>query len=262
MLFVSITGASSRCPADSAGAAPADGRAVRDGTGRSRAGHPGPPDPAPLALWTAPSPDEQRDFMRQSARSAWNFVARSMSSERRFRGRDRHLPVHDRVGHGEHARLHPLGPTARTHHAAQYQRAMIRVVRDHREDVALRQGGVQQAVRLEHRRDGRSPATRGATKGYGWSVLDHGRLLIWLKILAANDTAYTARAQAIVTRLDMKPARPRRLPAGRGPRPRRRARIVAIRKGASATSSTPPRASRCGERVPSARSISARTASR
>jgi hypothetical protein len=37
-------------------------------------------------------------------------------------------------------------------------------------------------------------------EGYGWSALDHGRMLTWLRIVG-TDTAYTARTQAVVRRL-------------------------------------------------------------
>ena len=39
-------------------------------------------------------------------------------------------------------------------------------------------------------------------RGYGWSALDIGRFLIWLKIIAVNDPAYATDIQAIVARLD------------------------------------------------------------
>jgi ankyrin repeat protein len=42
-----------------------------------------------------------------------------------------------------------------------------------------------------------------STKGYGWSALDIGRLLVWLKVLAVNQPAYAADAEKIVKRLSM-----------------------------------------------------------
>lgn len=42
-----------------------------------------------------------------------------------------------------------------------------------------------------------------STVGMGWSSLDHGRLLIWLKLVAERDSAFAPRANAIVARLDM-----------------------------------------------------------
>lgn len=44
----------------------------------------------------------------------------------------------------------------------------------------------------------RSPSARG----YGWSTTDIGRLLVWLKIIAATQPAHAAAAAAIVQRLD------------------------------------------------------------
>ena len=39
--------------------------------------------------------------------------------------------------------------------------------------------------------------------GMGWSALDHGRLLIWLKLVGDTDPALGKQTQAIVARLDM-----------------------------------------------------------
>ena len=39
--------------------------------------------------------------------------------------------------------------------------------------------------------------------GMGWSALDHGRLLLWLKLVSLNEPAFAPRANAIVARLDM-----------------------------------------------------------
>ncbi|MBW3628330.1 MAG: DUF3131 domain-containing protein [Gemmatimonadetes bacterium] len=39
--------------------------------------------------------------------------------------------------------------------------------------------------------------------GYGWSVIDIGRLLVWLKIVERADPEHAAQAAAIVARLDM-----------------------------------------------------------
>jgi hypothetical protein len=44
---------------------------------------------------------------------------------------------------------------------------------------------------------------RISSKGYGWSITDIGRLLIWLKIIAVNQPQFAAQATQIVKRLDM-----------------------------------------------------------
>ncbi|MDB4916233.1 MAG: hypothetical protein JWM95_3877 [Gemmatimonadetes bacterium] len=49
--------------------------------------------------------------------------------------------------------------------------------------------------------DGRGNVSK---KGLGWSALDHGRLLVWLKLVAESDPTLAMRANAIVARLDMK----------------------------------------------------------
>ena len=45
---------------------------------------------------------------------------------------------------------------------------------------------------------------RPSARGYGWSTTDIGRLLVWLKILAATQPVYANEAAAIVHRLDFK----------------------------------------------------------
>jgi ankyrin repeat protein len=42
-----------------------------------------------------------------------------------------------------------------------------------------------------------------STRGYGWSAIDIGRLLVWLKVLAVNQPAYAADAGNVVKRLAM-----------------------------------------------------------
>jgi hypothetical protein len=44
---------------------------------------------------------------------------------------------------------------------------------------------------------------RISSRGYGWSVTDIGRLLIWLKILAVTQPQFATQATNIVNRLDM-----------------------------------------------------------
>lgn len=200
-LFISITGASSRCQADSAGAAgsPMGSPSALNG---QAAGTQVPPMPQPRALDSA-SLEEQRDFMRQSARSAWSFVARSMSADAGFVGATDTYP---------YMTVWDMASTLASIHSArqlglitpqQYQSAMSRAFGTIEkmslyDKAAFNKLYGSSTGAMVDRSNARSD------RGYGWSVLDHGRLLIWLKILAANDTAYTARAQAVVNRLDMK----------------------------------------------------------
>jgi hypothetical protein len=43
---------------------------------------------------------------------------------------------------------------------------------------------------------------RVSERGYGWSVIDLGRLLVWLKIIEVNQPQYAPEVQAIVRKLD------------------------------------------------------------
>lgn len=49
-------------------------------------------------------------------------------------------------------------------------------------------------------RDGSDAA--GARRGYGWSALDLGRFLVWLRIIATHDPEYAGEIEAIVGRID------------------------------------------------------------
>src|SRR5581483_2016752 len=40
--------------------------------------------------------------------------------------------------------------------------------------------------------------------GYGWSTLDTGRLLIWLKIIAQSDPSLAPAVQQVVSRLSLR----------------------------------------------------------
>ena len=148
-----------------------------------------------------PSAQEQRDFMRRSARSAWNFVARSLSPAG-FVGATDTYP---------YMTVWDMASTLASIHAArqlgiitphQYHHAMDRSFSTI-EKMPLYDGAAFNKLYASNtgamvdRRNARSE------KGYGWSVLDHGRLLIWLRIIGANDPAFTARAHAVVSRLDM-----------------------------------------------------------
>ena len=140
--------------------------------------------------------------MRKSARSAWNFVERSMSPGAGFVGATDAYP---------YMTVWDMASTLASIYSArqldlitpqQYQRAMDRSLATIErmplyDRAAYNKLYASITGAMVDRKNARSE------QGYGWSVLDHGRLLTWLKILGTNDTTYTARAQAVVSRLDM-----------------------------------------------------------
>jgi hypothetical protein len=146
-------------------------------TGRAAPGAPVPPMPQRRALDSA-SLDEQRDFMRQSARSAWNFVARSMSAEAGFVGATDTYP---------YMTVWDMASTLASIHSArqlglitpqQYQRAMSRSFGTIEkmslyDKAAFNKLYGSSTGAMVDRSNARSD------RGYGWCGLDHGRLRRW-----------------------------------------------------------------------------------
>lgn len=145
----------------------------------------------------------QRDFMRNSARSAWKFVERSMSPGAGFVGATetyQFMTVWDiasTLASIHSARLLGLVTDEQYHH--DMSRAFTTIERMPLYDrTAFNKLYASNTGAMVDRKNLRSD------KGYGWSVLDHGRLLAWMKIIEANDTTYAARARKVVARLDMR----------------------------------------------------------
>jgi hypothetical protein len=84
---------------------------------------------------------------------------------------------------------------------AEYDRRMRRVL------ATLRTMGIVDRAAFNKVYSTRTAAMIGrnrqpSSRGYGWSTTDVGRLLVWLKIVAATQPTYAAEAAAIVKRLD------------------------------------------------------------
>lgn len=192
VLCVTLSGAAGRCQSDGLGqSTPSSGS-----TAALRLPVPPPSAPVTVAI------DEQRDFMRQSARSAWSFVSRSMSPAAGFVGATDSYP---------YMTVWDMASTLASIHSArllglatpdEYRRAMDRSLSTIErmplyDNAAFNKLYASTTGAMVDRNNQRSE------KGYGWSVLDHGRLLAWLRIIAENDPALAPRAQAIVAKLDM-----------------------------------------------------------
>ena len=196
VLCVTLSGAAGRCQSDGLGqSTPAAGVPAGSTYALQL------PVPAPSAPVTAPT-DEQREFMRQSARSAWSFVSRSMSPAAGFVGATDSYP---------YMTVWDMASTLASIHSArllnlatqeQYRRAMDRSLSTI-ERMPLYDNAAFNKLYASNTGAMVDRANQRSEKGYGWSVLDHGRLLAWLKIIAENDPAFAARAQAIVAKLDM-----------------------------------------------------------
>jgi hypothetical protein len=178
--------------------------ALRRSLGRSAAEVAGRPPlalpiPATLAPTTA-DPAAQRALMLRSARTAWRFISRNVAPTG-FVGATESYPyatVWDMASalaatwSAREAGL--IGSSA---YRAAIDRALTTLLVMPRYDsVAFNKMYAVRTGRMVDR------LVQPSAEGYGWSALDHGRLLIWLRIVG-QDTAYTARTRAIVGRLHL-----------------------------------------------------------
>ena len=157
------------------------------------------PEPRLLSPTTAGSA-EQRALLLKSARTAWHFVSRNVAGSG-FVGATESYPyatvwdMASTLAATFSAReLGILTPTA-------YKVAMDRCLKTLLEmplydSVAFNKMYAVQSGRMIDRK------VQPSREGYGWSALDHGRMLTWLRIVG-TDTQYAARTRAIVARLKL-----------------------------------------------------------
>ena len=158
------------------------------------------PAPAPLAPVTVPL-SEQNAFMTKSARAAWTYVTREVTSV-------------GFVGATKSYQFLTVWDMASTL-AAAYSAHDLGFVTDaeYKDFIGRTLTSIEKLPLYDNTAFNRMySATSGAmvdnkaepsTKGGGYSSLDHGRLLIWLKIIGNGDPKLAARSQAIVNRLAM-----------------------------------------------------------
>jgi hypothetical protein len=158
------------------------------------------PQPTPLAPTGVPV-DEQRAVLLQSARTAWAFVA-NHTSKRGYVGATDFYPyvtVWDMASSlAATYSARELGLITPQQYRARIEPALRTLLEMRRYDSTA-----YNKMYSAETGDMVDRATRVTTHGYGWSAIDHGRLLIWLRIIA-SDTAFTARVDSIVRRIDMR----------------------------------------------------------
>ncbi|HJQ18795.1 MAG TPA: DUF3131 domain-containing protein [Gemmatimonadaceae bacterium] len=149
------------------------------------------------------SPDEQRRVMDQSARTAWNYVRRNYSSSS---GMVKALDTWDYVT------IWDIASAAAAYYSAHglkliddadYHGRMSRLLAT-LETMPLYDGA---AFNKQYASRSGSMVDRSqhvSTRGFGWSAMDMGRFLIWMKIIAATDPELAPAATRVVQRLDLK----------------------------------------------------------
>jgi hypothetical protein len=157
------------------------------------------PEPAPLAPATATA-DDQRALMLKSARTAWTFVA-NHSSKRGYVGATDSYPYVTAWDMGSSLAAiwsaRELGLITPRQYRARIDPALRTLLEMRRYDSAAfnKMYSAQTGEMVDR-------ATHPSSHGYGWSAIDHGRLLIWLRIVG-TDSAFTARTDSIARRIDM-----------------------------------------------------------
>lgn len=181
-----------------------DMRAARGGTTSVTPQGAGARLTLPMPIASAPvdeSPDEQQRVMLKSARSAWSFVSRE-ASQAGFVGATDNYPY---MTVWDMASMFAATWSARELHLitpAQYS-AMISRGLGTMEKMPLFDGAAFNKLYAAGSGAMVDRQSKTTTKGYGWSVLDHGRLLVWLRIIGQDDPAFAERTRALVAKLDM-----------------------------------------------------------
>ncbi|HVX41629.1 MAG TPA: DUF3131 domain-containing protein [Gemmatimonadaceae bacterium] len=148
------------------------------------------------------SSDEQKAFLDQSAQTAWAFIRRNYQPNTGLvvaHETYQFVTVWDIASTlaGYYA-AHQLGLTT----DADYHDRMTRALE------TLRDAPLYDGKAFNKLYDARSGSMVGrneerSSSGYGWSTLDTGRLLIWLKILAQSDPTLAPLAEQVVSRLKL-----------------------------------------------------------
>lgn len=163
-----------------------------------------PPAEAPRApsprQWNAVS---DRDVFMNAARTAWAFVDRQYNPQ---------TGLVNSVADYKYATVWDIGSTLLALYSAnqlglladaEYDARMRRALQTLTETRLFDNGAFNKNYHTETGRIAGRPGQESATAdGYGWSAIDVGRMLLALKIIAANQPQYAAQAQAIAQRVD------------------------------------------------------------
>ena len=161
-------------------------------------------DSSPMVTFEGPkaSAEEQRKLMQRAARIAWSYVERNYSPESGLvKALDTWAPVtiwDISSALAAYHSAHELGIIS----DADYRRRMDQALQ------TLETAALYDGVAFNKAYDSRTGVMldRNSQKspvGYGWSALDMGRFLVWMRIIADNDPAAAPSVQRIVDRLDL-----------------------------------------------------------
>src|SRR3954467_218882 len=169
-----------------------------------------PPRPAPVPA-TAPAGTagttatgllDERELYMSAARTAWAFVNRNYQAATGLaRAHDTYqfVTMWDVASAlAATSSAHELGLVADAVYNQRIQRALATLsTMDLFDGAAFNKSYDSKTGKMIDR------SQRISARGYGWSVTDIGRLLIWLRIIAINQPQYATQANAIVRRLNI-----------------------------------------------------------
>ena len=163
---------------------------------------PAPPPPVATSLAPDAKVVDERQLFLSAARTAWAFVDRSYQpSTGLSRAHDtyQYVTLWDVASAlGATYSAHELGLISDAVYNQRIQRALATLsTMDLFDRAAFNKSYDSKTGKMIDRRQ------RISSRGYGWSVIDIGRLLTWLRILAVNQPQFAAQATTIVKRLDM-----------------------------------------------------------
>lgn len=149
------------------------------------------------------SADEQKAFLDQAGQAAWSFIRRNYQPNTGLvvaHETYQFVTVWDIASAlAAYYAAHQLGLTTDADYHDRMSRALQTLA-----TVPLYDGSG-----FNKMYDAKSGAMIGrneqrTSQGYGWSTLDTGRLLIWLRIIAQNDPSLAPAVQQVVSRLSLK----------------------------------------------------------
>jgi hypothetical protein len=151
---------------------------------------------------TAASLVDERQIYMNASRAAWAFVNRNyQASTGLARAHDTYqfVTLWDVASElGATYAAHELGLVTDAIYTQRIQRALATMsTMDLFDGAAFNKSYDSKTGKMIDR------SQRISSRGYGWSVTDIGRLLIWLRIIAVNQPQFAAQANAIVKRLNI-----------------------------------------------------------
>jgi len=144
---------------------------------------------------------DERQLFLNASRTAWAFVNRNyQASTGLARAHDtyQYVTLWDVASTlAATYSAHELGLVTDAVYAQRMQRALATIaVMDLFDNAAFNKSYDSKTGKMVDR------SQRISKRGYGWSIIDIGRLLTWLRIIAVNQPQYATQANAIVKRLN------------------------------------------------------------